>query len=485
MLEFRVFFLNGEYHGREWPPSPARLFQALIAGSRYRYRRGSDWSEEFDQALQWLEKQDPPIIVAPPIARGSRYAAFRPANNIQKELKNEGQKLQQNMVHYHIQGPVRYIYDVDEAPYNTLLRMARSVVSLGHATDLVSVDLLQSPDRKSDISGEVYYPLQHTTRGISYGGPNAESLQIPLPGWYSRLESNFEKWYVYDESRPNRAQATLSPSYRGIEYAPVRSSSIYWVFRLEDPDGRRFSYPQEALEHVSAWVRHAAGEAVKGQVDEKTLKEYVYGHTQRGSDHRLSYIPLPSCGSEHADGRIRRVMVAALRGNLPQGLSSLGETLDQVYLYEEDDVKSHDSNGVKRARLSLIKSPERDTVTATYTAASDSWSTVTPVILHGHDYRNRKPDPKRTEKLLLEMFEQAGYHQLITSIQYGKLPFNPWGRHVGDYTVPDHLKTWPRYHVRVRFIKEIRGPILAGIGRHYGFGLFLRPTNPPASTAPV
>lgn len=26
-----VTFLTGRYHGEEWPPSPARLFQALVA----------------------------------------------------------------------------------------------------------------------------------------------------------------------------------------------------------------------------------------------------------------------------------------------------------------------------------------------------------------------------------------------------------------------------------------------------------------------
>jgi CRISPR-associated protein Csb2 len=86
---------------------------------------------------------------------------------------------------------------------------------------------------------------------------------------------------------------------------------------------------------------------------------------------------------------------------------------------------------------------------------------------------------------LIEMFEQSGYRQLITSIQYGKLPFNPWGRHVKEYIVPEHLKTWPRYHVRVRFSKEIKGPILAGIGKHYGLGLFVRSTGTSGPTTLV
>ncbi len=41
--------------------------------------------------------------------------------------------------------------------------------------------------------------------------------------------------------------------------------------------------------------------------------------------------------------------------------------------------------------------------------------------------------------------------------------------------VPEHLKKWLRYHVAVRFRDAVPGPVLAGIGRHYGIGLFAAP----------
>lgn len=38
--------------------------------------------------------------------------------------------------------------------------------------------------------------------------------------------------------------------------------------------------------------------------------------------------------------------------------------------------------------------------------------------------------------------------------------------------VPQHLSKWPRYHVSGRFTEPVSGPVLVGIGRHYGIGLF-------------
>jgi CRISPR-associated protein Csb2 len=467
-LEFRVLFLNGEYNGEEWPPSPARLFQALIAGVRYRYRRGAAWSPKFAEALRWLENQMPPVItVSPPAVLGSRYAAFRPANNLERELEKEGQKQRQDMHPLHVQGIVRYIYEVEDPPYDTLRQIAQSVVYLGRGTDLVAVDLiLREKENNDSQEGERHYPVEWRSSRAFYGGRYAKTLQVPVPGWYDRLEDNFKVWYDYDKTAPNAASATVTASHVGVEYAPLRNHALYWIFRLETPDGLHFSYPAEALVRLSAWMRHATGEAMRGKTSEEILRGFVLGHTKKSdAEDRLSYIPLPSVGNKHADGRIRRVMLSALRGSLPQGIGELGAVLDQAYLY--------DLNSVARARLVMLdRKTETDGVSMAYIGGLETWSTVTPVILHGHNFRNRKEDPRRTQKLLIEAFSQAGYAGLVDSLEYGKLPFNSCGRHVKEYSLPEHLRSWPRYHVRVKFTKEIAGPIVIGIGKHYGLGLF-------------
>src|SRR2546423_5043699 len=69
-LNLTVTFAMGRYHGRvgdeelEFPPSPSRLCQALIAGSHCG-AYGVIHADKRDQALQWLESLEPPVIEAP------------------------------------------------------------------------------------------------------------------------------------------------------------------------------------------------------------------------------------------------------------------------------------------------------------------------------------------------------------------------------------------------------------------------------------
>lgn len=77
-------FLDPQFHGRtdggaaEWPPSPLRLFQALIAANADEIFEASDLSE----ALIWLEQQQPPTIVAPRVRRGAPYRLSVPNNSM-------------------------------------------------------------------------------------------------------------------------------------------------------------------------------------------------------------------------------------------------------------------------------------------------------------------------------------------------------------------------------------------------------------------
>src|SRR5437667_1334352 len=76
-LEFKVMF-DGGYHGEEWPPSPARLFQALIATRQFALLH----TAKADDALRWLESLAPPSIVTAPARRsGQRLVTYVPNND--------------------------------------------------------------------------------------------------------------------------------------------------------------------------------------------------------------------------------------------------------------------------------------------------------------------------------------------------------------------------------------------------------------------
>jgi len=79
VLLISVRFHEGRYHGtNDWPPSPARLFQALTAGAGL---QGPLQTEQVD-ALEWLETMPPPIMAAPTIRKGQAVGNFVPNNDM-------------------------------------------------------------------------------------------------------------------------------------------------------------------------------------------------------------------------------------------------------------------------------------------------------------------------------------------------------------------------------------------------------------------
>src|SRR5690606_26924764 len=72
-------FHDGRYHGAgPWPPSPARLYQALVAGAA----KGGTIPPEEQKALAWLEMLAPPDIAAPPARAGQDYINYVPNNDL-------------------------------------------------------------------------------------------------------------------------------------------------------------------------------------------------------------------------------------------------------------------------------------------------------------------------------------------------------------------------------------------------------------------
>src|SRR5690242_6635024 len=86
--------LDDTFHGRgnegepEWPPSPLRAFQALVAGAAAR------WNERLRleyavPALRWLENQSAPTIVAAVgVPSDAKYRLYVPDNVADKVAKS-------------------------------------------------------------------------------------------------------------------------------------------------------------------------------------------------------------------------------------------------------------------------------------------------------------------------------------------------------------------------------------------------------------
>ena len=78
-----VTFLDPFFHGKgdgdepEWPPSPMRIFQALLAGSRTGCHN-MEWSTAKSDAFHWLEQRKAPVIITPSARRAPTNTLFVP-----------------------------------------------------------------------------------------------------------------------------------------------------------------------------------------------------------------------------------------------------------------------------------------------------------------------------------------------------------------------------------------------------------------------
>jgi CRISPR-associated protein Csb2 len=251
-------------------------------------------------------------------------------------------------------------------------------------------------------------------------------------------------------------------------------------------------------------MRHATKTAAAGAGwSESDINTLILGHGEspNSGDHvptgprRFAYLPLPSIearreGAARVVGSIRRIILSSFTEEFAAQVGWARRTLSGQELIDEDKKQPV-------ALLSLL--PATDKVVQRYTQSAASWATVTPVVLPGYDdpdhYRRRlksKVGADEQKKLLNRMDDridgllrkaivQAGFSQTLADhaeLEWRNVGFWPGADLVSRYGVPEHLRRFPRFHVRLQWrdarnrLTRIPGPICLGGGRFYGLGLF-------------
>lgn len=468
-------FLNGTYHGQEWPPSPARLFQGMVAGlmsGQYRNLR-----ELAEPGLRWLERQAPPEILAAAVQDGKGYrlavpnndmdvvarawAAGRPADPTRlKTMKDVSPRLLDEEATPH----VRYLWRIaenDQEAREILERMhplTHCLHTLGWGVDMSYAD--------ADLLEEVSAGELVRWTPVAW---SESLLAIPVPG----LLDDLDKSYLRFRGRATGfgADADTRPGmFRMQAYSPAgRVTRPFLVLALQALDEDRYqSASWESTVVIAGRMRHAAAAALRAEeFDESFVRSFIEGHgNDDEKNSRMSFVPLPSIGHEHADGRIRRAMFVEPPDSDGAALRMLAATLPGRPAIDE-------STGTPVSRFT---EDAGDKVVRFYAGSpARTWRSVTPVVLHGFNGDRGRISLNKTDRLLQRAFEMAGYHRdMIESIRFQAAPF--W-RNTGaafKIRLTKHLKQLPRYHIEVRFREKVNGPVLAGVGRHSGLGVFAK-----------
>lgn len=522
-LRISVRFLDGEFHGRgdgganEWPPSPLRLFQALVAASaaRWNERRGIRHAAP---ALRWLETLPPPTIIAPRSAEGTAYRLYVPDNVGDLVGKSWSKGNAGSIADYrtektvrptnvHGDGAVHFLWSLDEQerpPHlQTILTAARSITHLGWGVDLVVADAEVIPGSAlASLEGDTWRPTPDS------GGT---SLRVTQSGTFDDLE---HRHHAFLKRVSGVDGATFSPvpplsAYRSVDYRtesePARPPVAVFTLRQLDDSGFRSFDPARRGLHVAAMLRHVAGGAdiarSLGWTDAQTAR-LVHGHANDeasdAADARLLFIPLPSIesrgrGQARVVGSIRRILVTAQGAIDREQFQRLGQRLAGLELIDE---KSGDPTALL-SRLPVSESLTKDN----YLSPSATWATVTPVILPGYDdprkLRQRlrenaglSAEQKRVllekldyriDSLLRKALRQAGYADAITrnaAIEWRGSGYLPGTDLASRYMTGDQHRRYRKLHVRIQFRDEqgqplpVPGPICLGGGKFSGTGLF-------------
>jgi len=470
-----VRWLDDRYHGqlgrdgpREWPPSPFRLFQALVAGAG---RRG-ELDGETGKSLEWLESLGHPVIMAPRTQAGQVITRFVPNNDGDKVPDRQNRLTGKTSCPTIMlnQPEVHYIWSVqgDCPELRGLIAASRWLTCLGWGIDMAYGDAQLLDDEQIDrLNGVRWLPMADTFREEGL-------LRVPKDRSMSDLRRAHAS--ALNRIEPGKPLGTVHKPqiFDRIFYAeaerPLGRPGVVFALRTNDDDVYR--YPHAKLIHVAGMTRSAAIKMMQayppedlGKPADAWIEVFVAGHRPEGADihKQFSYIPLPSIGHERADAMIRRVMIVAPFGH-ELHLHHLANQLDGEQLKPEGG-----GDGPVLYRL------RRDGVTQRYFGPSKLWASVTPIILPGHD--DHKPD--KTIKLIRRALRQSGIDQPC-QFTWGAIPnfahcltahkYDRNGRSTG-YHRPRHLEALTAVHVRVRFEHPVAGPLTIGAGRHCGLGV--------------
>lgn len=472
-LLLAIRFLDDRYHGltdngerAEWPPSPFRVFQALVAGNA----RGPTISESIRSALFWLESLDPPDIITPQAQPGQVLLTYV-LNNVSDSNSNSRAPKTIRPTLLNGDRLVQYVwkFDVsqsDAKKYAEVLKgAARHINALGWGIDLAigHGEILERlpPPAESRVQ---YRP----TATVLAGGLD---LRVPRRESLKSLERTYADFLMRYKSPGITKLESAGAIYKPHRYV-VGTTRPNVVFRLVNPDGDTASVRHQLIAPLVGMIRALANRPhVVGSLGQDVIDREIKGHPKESTSERVSILPLPTIRKGPTDGRIRRVMLA-------QPVESDGALCDWLGRLFDGQELIPLSDEVRFPPIFLERIPRHDTVLPYYTGISRVWASVTPVLLPGYDDRkdHRGDHQKRlarAEQLVCKALRQAGIN-IPTHVELSRVPYWTGSLHAREYRPREKLAHYPRWQVRLTFDRPWTGPLAIGAGRHCGFGVFAR-----------
>lgn len=489
-----VELLSGSYDAAEvddrvraeWPPHPARLFCALVAGAR---------GEADRSALRWLEAQPSPLIIASGQPREGRRSAYVVANTLSATGGSQVHPGRTNGLWSRTKAvpdspTVSMVWPVTVDPQvvECLDQMARRVPYLGRSTGVALIAATAGGEQIGNgEAGEfgadgraVFEPCDLLDAEVS--------VRVPYSGFLEDVDAQFEAGRpAWEVSRYRGYRRHRRPVVAG---GLARSGSARTVGGLDTvggvdtaawvdtgPAGQEPLVPSVYTDvlvlqfsglkpQVRLTVRMT--EALRSAVLKaagRGAPAVLHGHGADGRPH-VAFLALPDVGHEHADGHLLGLAVA---------IPDLPEPERRAVLRAVLGLRREDVNGVVHLPvpdLGLVEllyqpglvrpwgaSPQR------WRRGGRRWVSATPVVLDRYPKR-----PEQVEGEVRASMRGVGLPEPV-DIQISAEPLMSGAARLRPGDLPAHARGRLFRHVAVTFDRCVSGPVLVGAGRYLGVGL--------------
>lgn len=446
--------LTGGMAEGEWPPSPARLFAALVAGDGTGSRtRCTDGGE-----LVALERAAPPVIHADTATHMQplrlRYVASddRAAGITQNYPARAGVAVRPGVRVSPRTPTIVYEWpdlDLDAEAVAALRRRAERVGYLGCSdsparvrvvTDAVPSDV---PRWVPDPDGDVLLP-------------------VPFEGFVDILDAMFEE---FSNGRPVRRSwyPKRLQRYRSPQPSQPVPPPAAWL-RFERPiTGRQVLAVTETL-RAAVLDRYTPVLGDGAEHDERGVPAVLSGHGFEGKGYETaSYLALPDVGAPFSRGRIHGAAVVLPRTAPPElvhGVRVAVASLRELVL-----------PGVFATAVAPFDPAEQRPRAANprrWSRPAHRFASAFPVV---HE-RHRRGGPALDD--VAAWCEHAGVPATPVAFRSSRVPMIPGGVSLHPSLVyREGRPRLPYSHVEVAFDQPVAGPFALGQMRQFGFGLMV------------
>ena len=489
-LLLSVRFHDGRYHGAgDWPPAPARLFQALVASAA----KGAVLAYDDKAAFEWLETLDAPLIVSPAVRPGQPFRNYVPNNDLDAvggDLRRVDKIRTAKTTRPHIfntETPLLFIWTFDsdgcsESYARTICQIAERLHQLGRGVDMAWAwtELLDADEIETRLAhhgGVVYRPSE---------GGTGKAMLCPKEGSLASLKERYDA----DRTRFTRVKAgstvqqvfSQSPKPRFAQTA-YATPPHHFLFEIRSAASEAFMpWPSERVTELVLNLRDKAVSRLKETLPETagTIDRVLVGRNATEADKaaRVRIVPLPSIGHAHADRAVRRVLVD-IPPNCPLRADDIGWAFSGL-------TETQPTTGT--ILWNLIRSEERGMLE--HYGIDDKeqqdfrvWRTVTPVALPVLRTGRRGAGTKRiageakAARAVVQALRHVGVPVPVASIRVQREPFDRNGARAEAFAMPERFMARGLYHVEITFARAVRGPLVIGNGRYLGLGLMAPQKN--------